>query len=57
MVDCKDDSSFIVTTGDAFSFVYPEYNKYFISMELVDQYANIASKRWTLNTTTGLANA
>jgi hypothetical protein len=57
MTDCKKDSSYIITTGDAFRFVYPEYAKHFVSMEVVDQYANVASKRWTLTTETGVNNA
>lgn len=44
MKDCKDNDSFVMTTGDAFTFVYPDYGKYFISMEVTDNYANIADK-------------
>lgn len=56
MKDCKNDDSFVTKTGNVFLFDYPDYSKYFVSMELVDEYANAASKRWTLITTTGAAN-
>lgn len=52
MKDCNNNDSFVMTTGDAFTFVYPDYGKYFISMEVTDNYANIADKRRTLNVTT-----
>lgn len=55
--DCKSDAWFIVTSGDAFSFTYPNFAKYFISMNITDKYANMADKRWTLTLTTGQANA
>ncbi|MCX6825204.1 MAG: PKD domain-containing protein [candidate division SR1 bacterium] len=55
--DCKTNSGFVVSTGDAFSFIYPDLGKYFISMQVTDKYANIADKRWTLSLTTGVANA
>lgn len=57
MKDCPDNKSFSMDTGNAFTFTYPDYGKYFISMEVTDTYANIADKRWTLNITTGVANA
>jgi hypothetical protein len=47
----------VILTGDAFTFVYPDFGKYFISMEVTDKYANMADKRRTLNLTTGEANA
>jgi hypothetical protein len=46
-----------MTSGDAFKFTYPDYGKYFISMDVTDNYANVANKKWTLNMTTGTANA
>ncbi|MCX6823805.1 MAG: PKD domain-containing protein [candidate division SR1 bacterium] len=55
--DCKNGSGFVITTGDAFTFTYPDFSKYFISMAVTDTYANIADKRRTLNLTTGTANA
>lgn len=57
MADCKTDDAFTAETGDAFVFTYPEYQKYFISMDVTDTFANAASKRWTLTMTTGTANA
>ncbi len=56
MTDCKNDVTYVVSTGDAFKFTYPDYKKYFISMEVVDQYANISDKRWTITMTTWVAN-
>ena len=50
ITDCKDDPSYVIITGEVFPFTYPEYDKYFISMEVVDQFANIASKRRALTT-------
>lgn len=55
--ECKNDSWFVVTTGDAFTFTYPDFGKYFISMDVKDIYANMANKKRTLNLTTGTANA
>jgi hypothetical protein len=52
MTDCKNDVTYVLSTGDAFKFTYPDYKKYFISMEVVDQYANISDKRWTITMTT-----
>ena len=54
--DCKASSWFVVTTGDAFTFIYPDFGKYFISMDVTDTYANSANKKWTLNLTTGINN-
>ena len=54
--DCPTDSGFVITTGDAFTFTYPDFAKYFVSMQVTDQYANIADKRRVLNLTTGQAN-
>lgn len=56
MTECKKDATYTSTTGDAFTFNYPDYGKYFISMEVTDKYANIANKRWTLTMTTGEKN-
>jgi len=47
----------MVTSGDDFTFTYPDYDKYFISMNITDTYANMAEKRRVLNLTTGVANA
>lgn len=55
--DCKNNSWFVITTGDAFTFTYPDFGKYFISMNITDKYANIADKRRTLTMVTGQANA
>ena len=54
--DCKTDSWFVITTGDDFSFTYPDFGKYFISMDVTDTYANMANKKRTLALTTGQAN-
>lgn len=54
--ECKNDSWFVITTGDAFTFMYPDFGKYFISINVTDTYANIADKRRTLNLMTGTAN-
>jgi len=54
--ECKTNSWFVITTGDAFAFTYPDFGKYFISMDIVDKYANMADKRRTLNVMTGVAN-
>lgn len=54
---CATNSWSIVTTGDVFKTIYPDFDKYFISMEVTDIYANTADKRRTLNLTTGEANA
>lgn len=54
--ECKNDSWYIITTGDAFTFTYPDFGKYFISMNVTDTYANMADKRRTLNLTTWTAN-
>lgn len=53
---CRKDPAFMVTTWDAFSFTYPDYGKYFVSMSVTDTYANTADKRRTLNLTTWTAN-
>ncbi len=45
-----------LTTGDAFYFVYPSYDKYYISMNVTDKYANQADKKWTLSLSSWLAN-
>ncbi len=55
--DCKNDPKFTITSGDAFSFTYPDLAKYFISMSVTDKYASMAEKRWALTLTTGQANA
>lgn len=53
---CKNDPSYIIISGDAFKSIYPDYGKYFISMDVTDKFANMADKRRTLNLTTGIAN-
>ncbi len=55
--NCKNDDWFIITTGDAFAFTYPDYGKYFISLEVVDKYANLADKKRTITLTSGENNA
>ncbi len=57
MKDCKTDNWFVVSSGDAFTFNYPDFAKYFISMEVTDKYANMSDKRRVLDLTTGQANA
>jgi len=54
--DCKNDAWFTVSSGAAFVFTYPDHGKYFVSMKVVDNYANMADKRRTLTLTTGQAN-
>lgn len=56
MKDCVATSWFTIITGDAFTFTYPDFTKYFVSMEVTDKYANMADKRRVLNLTTGDAN-
>lgn len=53
---CKDTPGSIITTGDAFRFIYPDFGKYFISMQVTDQYANVADKRWVVNLSTWTTN-
>ncbi len=55
--DCKIYSWYLVTSGQAFKFVYPTLGKYFISMDVTDIYANTSDKKWTLTLTSGQANA
>lgn len=55
--NCKNDDWFIITTGDAFAFTYPDYGKYFISLEVTDTYANMADKKRTITLTSGQNNA
>ncbi len=50
-VDCKADDSFLVDQGVAFDFVYPEYKKYVVQMDVEDKHANKALKRWVLDVT------
>lgn len=46
MKSCKTNEDFVVDTGDYFMFdKYPSYDKYYISMDLTDKYANRANKR------------
>ena len=54
--DCKTNSWFVITTGDDFSFTYPDFGKYFVSMDVTDIYANMANKKRTLALTTGQTN-
>lgn len=56
MVECKKNPSYTTETGDAFTFTYPDYGKYFVSMNVADKYANEADKRRTLTMTTGTKN-
>ncbi len=49
---CRKNADFLVTTGDAFTFTYPTYGKYFVSLDVTDTYANTANKRRTLNLAT-----
>lgn len=57
VVDCKKDTSYLLTEGDAFVFTYPEYGKYFVSMEVTDNYANVANKKRVLSMSTWVMNA
>lgn len=51
--DCSSQSWwYLLTSGVAFSFMYPEYNKYYISLDVTDVNANMASKKWGLTLTT-----
>lgn len=54
--NCKNNSWFILTSGSAFTFSYPDFGKYFISMEVTDTYANMANKKWAISLTTWTAN-
>ena len=49
---CKINPNFLTITGNAFVFTYPDYGKYFVSLDVTDTYANMASKRWALNLVT-----
>jgi hypothetical protein len=51
--DCKTDSGYVLTTGVAFSFNYPTYDKYYVSLDVTDNFANMASKNRVLSLTTG----
>jgi hypothetical protein len=51
--DCKQNSLYIVDTGTAFKFVYPKYEKYYVSMDVMDKYANSANKKWVISLSSG----
>ena len=40
-------------TGTAFSFTYPQYEKYYVSMDVTDEYANSANKKWVVSLSSG----
>ena len=52
--DCKQNSWYMIQTGAAFKFVYPSYDKYFVSMDVWDTYANSANKKRAISLSTGL---
>jgi PKD repeat protein len=47
--DCKKDATYIIQTGTAFTFTYPRYEKYYVSMDVMDSYANSANKKWVIS--------
>lgn len=50
-VDCKVNDDFVINSGVAFDFVYPEYKKYVVQMDVTDQHANKALKRRVVDLT------
>ena len=49
-VDCKNNKEwFIVESWVNYTFRYPKYQKYYISMDLEDQFANAINKTWTID--------
>lgn len=54
LVDCKKENEwFLIDTKDMpiYSFEYPEYQKYFVSLDIEDKYANQANrKQWLILT-------
>lgn len=53
MKDCRAGSKYLTSTGYMFSTTYPRYDKYYISMDVSDKFANTASKKRALSLTTG----
>ncbi|MEI8091770.1 MAG: hypothetical protein WCG98_06210 [bacterium] len=51
--NCSADSGYVVTSGMAFTFTYPDYGKYYVSFDVTDKFANSASKKWALTLLTG----
>lgn len=51
LVDCKKNTNYQLSGGKAFSFEYPEYKKYVVSMEIEDKHANNAKKNWPITLT------
>lgn len=51
--DCKQTPSYMVQTGTAFTFTYPKYEKYYVSMDVTDEYANSANKKWVIPLSSG----
>jgi hypothetical protein len=43
----------MATTGAAFVYAYPSIDKYTVSLQLGDTFANTASKDWAITLTTG----
>lgn len=50
---CWSQAKYSATTGLMFSVTYPAYEKYYISLDVTDKNANIASKKRALTLTTG----
>ncbi len=48
----QSNSSYLATTWSFFSVTYPSYDKYVVSLDIVDNNANMASKKWALTLTT-----
>lgn len=52
LLDCKKNNDWyvLVNTGKAsyFTFKYPEYEKYFVSVDLEDEYANLVNKKMAI---------
>ncbi|MFA5747732.1 MAG: PKD domain-containing protein [Candidatus Absconditabacterales bacterium] len=55
--ECNQNSGNILTTGNVFSFTYPDYGKYIISLSINDKYANSSNKKWSLNLNSGNINS
>ncbi|MEI7563266.1 MAG: hypothetical protein WCJ39_06535 [bacterium] len=51
--DCKQTPSYVFHTGTAFTFTYPQYDKYYVSMDVMDEYGNSANKKRAISLSTG----
>ena len=57
LTDCSPTGGHLVTSGVMFSTTYPDYGKYYISLDVTDKNANIATKKRALTLTTGVKNS